>query len=106
MISATHAENLMATGKIERPCMLFIDGFSKQGVSVAAGATSDYTFNVGKSGWTFLGVVQFAINSGGACTTVNIAIDTPNVVKYRIRNNGSSAVTPSSVYIVCLYQKA
>ena len=86
--------------------LLVTEWFSENGRAISAGSVDDYDFNCAKTGYTLLGVVGTTIASGGACTTVYIDRPTVTTVKYRIRNNGTSAVTPTKIWVLCLYVKS
>lgn len=88
---------------------LVTETFIQTGVSVPAGTVSDYTFSVGKAGYTPLGIVGIVISSGGSCTLVHAFLTgaQQNIQgKVRLRNNGTAAIAPSDVQIVVLYVKS
>lgn len=75
------------------------------GVSVEGGSISDYTVNCAKTGYTAIGILGTAITSGGACTLVTSFLSNPTTATVRIRNNGTSAVTPNTIILIILYKK-
>ena len=73
---------------------------------VPANAVADFNGDPTKTGYTPLGVVGFAVNSGGYhIGTTSIKLASPTYVVARLINNSSSNVTIESVSIWILYKK-
>ena len=86
--------------------MLVTEWFNQNGRAIQAGSVDDYDFDCAKTGYTLLGVIGTTITSGGGCTTVYLDKPSATTIKYRIRNNGTSSVTPTKVWVLCLYVKS
>ena len=84
--------------------LFILESKSLTGQATAAHSIKDYTFDIAKTGYTFYGVVRFAINSGGQIATVGIS-QSDNQATYKTINTGDSTATPSLITITCLYKK-
>lgn len=96
----------MAVDKVEKQKnRLIVEVQSLPGVTCQAGNVADYDFNITKPGYRFLGCVGFSMNAGGASSTVYAILYSNTTFRYRIRNNGSTAVAPTNVVCNFLYEK-
>ena len=75
------------------------------GVAVAAGGISDYISPLTYAGYTIKGIVGVQIAAGGSCTLVSAVVDTNSNIFVRIRNNGTTTVTPDVVAAHALFVK-
>lgn len=85
---------------------LLVRTLTAPGTAVAGGSSSDYSFNISYSGYTYLGIVGFVINAGNTCAMVHARQSNTTTAVVRILNTGTSTVTPDSVGIQCLYVKS
>lgn len=85
---------------------LIVADASTNGAAVAAGNTYDFSIDVSKTGYTALGIVGTLISAGLSCTLVSSYLASSTSATVRIRNNGSSSVTPTSITVKVLYTLA
>lgn len=85
--------------------LLTVDTASVSGSSIAAGGVGDFYPDVTKSGYTPIGIVGTQIATGGATSLVHAFLSSATNATVRLRNNGSSAVTPGTIYVFVLYVK-
>lgn len=78
--------------------------YSHEGVTIAGnGQVADIDFTITKSGYKFLGVTGWIVNSGGTASVVYIWRNSDTNVRVRLINNAAASVTTGSIWIHCLY---
>ena len=84
---------------------LITQWFTVAGQSVQPKSTTDYDFDITKSGYTALSVAGFYIGVGGSTTVVAAYIRGTTSARVRILNAGSEAIAPNDINICILYSK-
>lgn len=85
--------------------VIAVEGFSTSGLEISAASTKDFVITCSLSGYKLIGVAGNTIAGVSSCSLVHAFVSGATTITVRVRNNGASAVTPSSIGAFALFVK-